>query len=91
MDVQENEIHVSPLDPMSFFPRFQHISEKILVKLDKQSLKNRGVARAKSLGWPNPDDQNFGVASHPKLSILSGFIEGEEKKNLQTFSVILQK
>ena len=26
----------------------------------------RGVAKAKYLGWPNPDDQNFGVAGHHK-------------------------
>ena len=30
---------------------------------------NSGVARAKPLGWPNLDEQNFGVASHPNLSI----------------------
>ena len=31
-----------------------------------QAAMIRGVARAKSLVWPNPDDQNFRVAGHPK-------------------------
>ena len=35
-------------------------------------IENRGLmdiwgkARPKSLGWPNREDQNFGVAVHPK-------------------------
>ena len=37
-------------------------------------IRYRGVARAKSLGWPYSNEQNFGVTSNPKLSSFFGFI-----------------
>ena len=39
-----------PLNPMTFHPRFPHISEKVFEKLDKESLKS---CRKVSKSWQN--------------------------------------
>ena len=48
---------MAPLNPWSFHPRFQHITEQIFAKVDKKSL---GSCREVSKLWQSyTDDQNI--------------------------------
>ena len=40
MEVEEAEMEVSLLNPMVFYPRFEHIAETIFQKVDKKSIRN---------------------------------------------------
>ena len=55
-DMNEIKLDATPLNPMVFYSRFQHITEKIFKKSDKNSLKNfREVARIWQKSIDNQD------------------------------------
>ena len=54
---KNKKMNVLPLNPMVFYPRFQHITEQIFEKLDSKSLKN---CRKVSKSWQECiDNQNI--------------------------------
>ena len=54
---ENKKMNVPPLNPMVFYPRFQHITEQIFEKLDSKSLKN---CRKVSKSWQECiDNQNI--------------------------------
>ena len=88
---QQNNVSTTPLNPMVFYARFQHISENILENLDIRSLENcREVSKSWQCCIDNQSILWKKIAKNEDINIKKIFLFSCKNGHLKMAKVLVQ-